>query len=477
MNTLSIRTFLSCSAVLVAGVGVAGSYALAAPVAAASPSPTIEIDGKDRLIFKDGRIIEGELLEETDTEVRFLVVVGTISAPQTYSKSEILGIERGTGDAAAAAGVTSDEPTRPGDPMEEGDDAAPGVYVVELEGYYGRDVSATPLRQVMKDAAKQKPQYVVLVVDNLWENLSGQEFDDTVQAFDQLFLTEDIEPIFTKELPDIMGYEPEVIVWVKNAMGGAAFLPFNFENIYFASDGRMGGIGALEAMFGTTGDERVREKQFSLRLGHARGMANRGGYDGRIVEAMARTDFVLSYRIENGKTVLFEGEPRIELGEVLLTDDGAGDNADNIQDRARGKGNDNLTLTADIARDLGVSKGTVDDFDDLLFELELERRHRLIEGRSEKILAQWGRSVENAERELRDLWEQFARIQVGGERRDRITARATQMRTIQRIIGVLKKYEEVISVGFFQLPPGLPPVPNLEVLHEQIKQEQMKDRP
>ena len=110
MNTLRFRTLLSCSAALVAGVGIAGSYALAAaPHTVMSPGEAGATGEKDRLIFKDGRIIEGELLEETDTEVKFLVVVGSISAPQTYSKSEILGIERGTGEEPVVA-PTADEP-------------------------------------------------------------------------------------------------------------------------------------------------------------------------------------------------------------------------------------------------------------------------------------------------------------------------------------------------------------------------------
>ena len=101
----------------------------------------------------------------------------------------------------------------------------------------------------------------------------------------------------------------------------------------------------------------------------------------------------------------------------------------------------------------------------------------MADGRSERILEQWTRSVESAERQLRDLLEEFAKIQVQGERRERVTARATQMRKIQEMIALLTKYEEVIKVGMFRLPEGMPDIPSLQVLYEQIKQEQMKDRP
>lgn len=480
MRTSLMKGFAALAAGLIALGGAPGIGA----TTWAAPAPSMQaVDAPDQLIFKDGRIIEGKVLEETATHVKFLVVVAGISGEQTYSKADILAIERGeaTGGEAEKADATVDARSGegPDHPVaaDAVDESAPGVYVVELEGYYGRDVAPTPLRQIIKDAAANKPQYLILVVDNAWETFSGQEFDDTVQMFDQLFLTEDIEPVFTKELPEILGYTPKIVVWVKNAMGGAAFLPFNFDTIYFAPDGRMGGIGNLLEMFGSTGDERVREKQFSLRLGHARGMANRGGYDGRIVEAMARSDYVLSYRIENGRPVLSEGLPKTELGEKLLTDDGQGENVDSDEERARGLGNDTLTLTADVARDLGISDGTVDSIEDLLWELQIERRHRMIEGRSERILEQWTGSIESAERQLRDLLEEFARIQVQGERRERVTARATQMRKIQEMIALLTKYQEVIKVGMFRLPEGMPDIPSLQVMHEQIKQEQMKDRP
>jgi hypothetical protein len=267
------------------------------------------------------------------------------------------------------------------------------------------------------------------------------------------------------------------VVWVKNAMGGAAFLPLNFDTMYFSSDGRMGGIGRIEQMFGGAGTVRTVEKQLSLRLGHARGMANRGGYDTRLIEAMARTGYVLSYRIEAGKAVLVVGMPNTDLGEVLLTDDGAGDNADDIKALARGLGNDNLTINAQVAEILGVSKGTVDDLDDLLYELEIDRNHRMIDGGGDRLMERWGRELEGAERSLRDLWKRFTEVQVQGEYRERTTARATQMQLLMKIKSLLEKYDEVNSVRMLKLPAGLPPVPNIEVMHEQIRQEQMKDRP
>ena len=73
--------------------------------------------------------------------------------------------------------------------------------------------------------------------------------------------------------------KPRMVAWVNKATGGAAFFPFLFKEIYFTSDGKMGGLGALESMFGGVGDEAVRQKQRSLRLGRAKGLAAKGGHD------------------------------------------------------------------------------------------------------------------------------------------------------------------------------------------------------
>lgn len=478
MKMIRNRVWAAAAAVVVAMIGLAGPGTTPAQASPAMPAMQQAADTPDQLIFKDGRIIEGQVLEETATTVRFLVVVAGIKGEQTYNKADILAIERGTHADDAGGAATKEAAEDPAKPAaDEPTTGGTGVYVINVEGFYGRDISQTPLRTIAKDAATTKPDYVILVVDNLWESFAGQKFDDTVQAFDQLFLTEDLEPIFTKELPEMLGYQPKMVVWVKNAMGGAAFLPLNFRTIYFSSDAKMGGIGKLEQIFGSTGDARVREKQFSLRLAHARGMANRGGYDGRLIEAMARTDCVLSYRIDNGKAVLVDGPPDTDIGEVLLTDDGEGDNADSDYERARGLGNDNLTLTADIAKILGVSQGTVDTMDDLLYELGIERSARMLPDREEQIRNQWSQSVESAERQIRDLWEKLAKVQVQGERRERMTARAQRMKILRDIIGLLTKYDEVIKVRMFRLPDGLPPIPNLEIMIEALRQEQMKDRP
>src|SRR5688572_1579971 len=103
--------------VVVAGAAVAAqpsgqSKGKAGKTAAAQDEP------KDMIIFRDGKVAEGKILEETDTTVKMRVVVAGISAETVYEKSRILQIQRAAKPAAdpktaeAPAATKAAEPER-----------------------------------------------------------------------------------------------------------------------------------------------------------------------------------------------------------------------------------------------------------------------------------------------------------------------------------------------------------------------------
>jgi hypothetical protein len=288
-----------------------------------------------------------------------------------------------------------------------------------------------------------------------------------------------MDPIFTDEIEREWDKKPTVVFWIKQAMGGAAFLPFNCPNIYFASDARMGGIGDLTYMFGSMGDEVVRQKQYSLRLGHAKGMANKGGYDTMIVEAMTIFEKAYCYKMDRGKAIIYDRMPE-SADEHLLAENGV-ESRDNIQQLARGEGNDTLTLNAKVARDLGLSKATVDTLDDLLFELGIERTSVIVSKAnatdenpttaSDRIMTKWSDSCDDAERDMRRLWREYAQIQVAGEYRERQAARGRQIRTLENIIKLIKRYGEAVNPRAV----GVPDQSILETIIEQIRLEMLRD--
>jgi hypothetical protein len=255
-------------------------------------------------------------------------------------------------------------------------------------------------------------------------------------------------------------------------MGGAAFLPLSCPNIYFHSEGKMGGIGHVEDTV-KSGDQVVKEKLIGARLGHVRGMANKGGYDARIVLAMARTEYVLSYRMVGGKPEFLERMPA-SPDEFLLTDDGQGANEDTDEQLARSEGNDNLTLKADLALKLGISKGTVDSYDDLMFQMGLARNNVQIKPKQD-FMKQWREGLASAKRQLRKLWlTDFREVAVKdpGGFQERTAARGRRKAILNEIQTIEKRYEEALNPNAI----GVIGWAQAETLKKEIELDQLKDK-
>lgn len=464
-------TLAMVAAPLLAGALTAAASAPAAPLEAAS----VALEGGDKLLMRSGKIIEGELIEETATTVRFKVMVGSIAAEQVFQKSEILQIERG--DAPAPE---DEEPAKAkaADPVREAHPDAKKVYVIELKGKFGEDISQTPVRDAVKDAKKHGVDYLLVVVDNDWavvEGLIDRPEDAEEGEFDELFRAEDIAPVLTTEIRKEWENPPKLVFWVKQAMGGAAFLPFICDTIYMHPEARWGGVGNLSIMFGSMGDEVVRQKQYSLRMGHAEGLANLGGYDYRILRAMARIEYVLSVKFEGGRPVLLENKMPENPDEYLLTDDGKEDRQDTDRQRVTGEGNDVLTLNAELAKKLLISKGTAATLDDVLYQMGISRQAKIVDGRSKYIMESWSRGLDDARRQLRRLITDYVRIQVGGDYDERSRARGRQIALLNDMLRIYMRFGEGITAQW-RGQNGVPSEPDIKLLIDQIKLQQLQDR-
>ena len=449
-----------CGLALVAGTSVHASGASGAVSAVA--------EDLDQIIFRDGRIIKGVIDEETDETVSIFVVVGTIKGgvATVYNKSDVLSIIKGSGEAVAPGGETSKVDKTPDRPKESANANRKIVYHIKLDGRLGRDFNVTPLQDAIDTARSLEPDYILVEVDNLWR------YGETAKEghFDEFRIADELEPVLRQNIQSHWDKQPQLVVWVKNAMGGAAFIPFFTPNVYFASEGRMGGIGDLGDLFGSMGDEVVRDKQKSLRLARAKGMAIPNGYDPRLVEAMTWRTYTLYYRMEGGKPVYYT-EP--VPGAELLTDDGEGENEDTMQQRVRGEGNDALTLRAELAQKLGVSKGTVDTMEDLMWSLGILENYELVEDKPERIFERWSSAIDRLEVELPKMFREYDEIQITGDYNQRKQARGAKMNILKKMIREIERYSE--SLQFSRI--GLPPVDQLRVIIEQLRLQQLADRP
>lgn len=497
------------AAAMLAVCGVAAiSPVPADPPTDAKPAEKIDLvkaEKRDLIIFNSGRTVEGVVIEETDASVKFLVIVGTLRSEATFSKSEILEIKRNEfkpsaemkTDAKADISKAEESPiasaSSPTDPSQytdtDGKAIVPGttrVYVVPLTGEFGRDVSRTPIKAVMDDLARAKPDVIVFLFNESFAYHQEESPADFLQVGSEGFITgsmvttQEIDTLITPRLRDdpAFAHKPKVIAWVKKALGPAAFLPFVFHDIYFASDAYHGGVGGLDFMLAGRGDEVVRQKQRSLRLAWVKGLAEEGGHDMRIMKAMCWGDYILSYRIIGGQVELLEEKMPPSPEWFLLKDDGAvnKDHADSVQDLVRMKGNDYLTLDAKMAFDIGFSRGTADSLNELLGKMGITRNYAQLKGKSGAIFKEWSASVSKAEKDVEKLLRLLRGVQVKapGQYEQRTAARGERIRYLQQIQSILKQYGESINPERVGDPDRS--ILQIDVTIDRIKTEQQLDR-
>lgn len=423
------RRLVLCLAVVVAGAGMGLMGADLGP----RPAVAENTAALDRVVLKSGRVVEGRILEEDDQTVRIMVMLSGIEAPATYRKSEVLSIERGVAPDPADAGATTTHPDDDFDATPERDrTGGPVVYSLKLDGMLisSQGIGSNPerpviapstLRRALEDAASYHPEVVVVDYDvSAPSGLGG------------VLLAEDYGEVIEPFIEDGM----RLVFWIKDASGGASLVPFSSSEIYFHPDATLGGLGAVGEI--DRQDEWVNKKLLSAALGHAAGMAIRGGYSPEIIRGMCVEENWLAVRLDSGTPEYIEHQPRESDGEgwIILTDDGKGQNKD---DSDKLEGNDVLNLDADWAYRLGVSKGAFDRLDDLVWELGVDDDYRVEEGRGTAILKDAAKQVERTVDSFIRLQQELAELPTTGN------GAARRVSLLKRLSGLLSAQAEVLD--------------------------------
>ncbi len=478
--------FLKAAAVGMLALGMGLPMAAAqsgAPKTADKAGEEAKVASKDVIIFKNGNRVECEIVEETDTTVKVKVSIAGMSAETVYQKSEILAIQKGAGAPLDGSAPATTKPTDVRKPAAKQDtkheEGAPKVYVIRMNGEFGRNVCATSMIRVMDDVKSHQPDVLVLEFDHPFEEFDQRgrpKFLYDPGSFDQLETARQISVLITDRVRDDVEWtkKPRLVGYIKKALGPAAFLPFICPELYFAPGAMHGGVGGLDHMLDGVGDKVAQEKQYSLRQKRAEGLAEKGGHDPRIIRAMARIDYVLSYRMVGGKAEFLERLPE-SADEFLLTDDGEGERRDGLDALIRYQGDDVLTLTSVVAERIGFSKGTATDIRELMYRLGFTRDYVEVKGRGNDILKSWGEEVDRAESNLRRLAQQFGNVEVRapGEYRERTAARTQQKNLLREIRGIFNRYRESLD------PRRIPQIDlqTIDIMIDRIEQAQRLDGP
>lgn len=471
-------------ALLIASVAVVSVSPNA--VYADGSSDKAEAETKDQLVMRNGKVIDGRVIEEMDAAIRFEVhYPGLPPVVTTYSRSDILSIKKNVpvkGSASDDADSRDDEDSDDeSDARKDYDDDAAKVYVFNFNGQLGYDVSYTPLSELIEDADRAfddkdssgmvkeeyRDKHIILIKLNADTNPRA--------GFDGLWILEKSgERLGLKDpLIEEMKAGRKVVFWVHHASNGAALFPFISPHIYFTSDARMQFTSDLEDF--DIGDDVVDEKQISLRIGTAEGYLINGGYDFRILRPMVRSRYWLWLKISGGEAILYtkEDPPGADSDWELLTDNGEGDFED---DENALFGNDRLAITWQNAEWLGVSDGRADNIGELAYHLGIERNFVVLNDdddfdvRADRILRDWRDGLAKANSSIDRIREDLQRIQVNGDYDERKAARGKRINLLKQAISWLRRYAEVLDPSGGQRS-------QLRQLIDQMKLEGQLDKP
>ncbi len=427
-------------------------------------------DTEDMVIFTNGRIVRGDILEETDSTIIMNVRIGSMPEVRTvYEKSQILEINRDVPRESAGGGSGNEEAEGNNTDVipekntrgEDINDDTTLFYVADLKGIFEQDLTETPLRSLFQDIDR--------TFDDLVPVPSGSggtayRVDETTrdkhvvilkldastrsQGFDGLFAAERVTPVFKDELQK----GRRIVFWVKNAAGGAAFVPWLSSEMYVTSDSVMGLAGDLDDF--DIGDEMVNMKQISLRMGHAEGMVVYGGYDRlgvAIIQAMARSRYWFAVRLTGVEPEYYIStqQPGPEIMDnpqwILLSDNGQGEYEDDPD--AQLYGNDTLVLRDDLLLKLGIADGVADSIEDIAMSMRVFRNYAVLENtNSKRILEGWSGDVRRAMTNFQRIFQEANNMQVGGGRDAIIAALGRQQRLLLQARGILNRYAEVMDI-------------------------------
>jgi hypothetical protein len=211
----------------------------------------------DKLHLKDGRVLDGVVVRETDTFVQFKVKIGGIESVQTFQKNEVDKIEKDS--STPTPGKSSESAAQPTGKPDAGKMAAekavaqakridsgtnrvavlnfgpPSNWQGEVDSTVGIQISVAAWREAIKLLDKDKVDTVIVRIN------SGGGMLAEMEPFQKLF-----QNVYKKKY--------RTVGWVESAISCAAMSPYPLEEFYFFPNGSLGACtawsGALQNMEG-----------------------------------------------------------------------------------------------------------------------------------------------------------------------------------------------------------------------------------
>jgi len=255
---------------------------------------------------------------------------------------------------AASLLVTSWTLAAPPSPLQQDQpdpSKPPKVYVVPFglngKGQMGTDIHSSIYEKVVKDIRDKKPDLIVISLDSAERGkreYSGAESDSLRER--GVNNSEDGRKtlaLFKRDLGDI----PQVM-WVQDSVGFGTLFAMAWPHMYTKGDARLWGLDKVSRQ-AKSNDHEVERKWLAAAVGIANGFLIEGGHPAIIGAAMMDPERMLSvsfkgrefhWTADRDGTFLIDGDPRFVAN-----------------------------FDARSAEDFGLSDGSADTLDDLMFQL------------------------------------------------------------------------------------------------------------
>ncbi|NBX25892.1 MAG: hypothetical protein EBQ99_07565 [Planctomycetes bacterium] len=300
----------------------------------------------------------------------------------------------------------------------------PKVYVVPLgldgKGQMGADIHSSIYEKVVKDIQDKKPDLLVLSLDSAERGrreYSGAERDSLGER--GVNNSEDLRKLlalFKKDVGDV----PQVM-WVQDSVGFGTLLAFAWPNMYTKSDARLGGLAKV-SLQAKSNDREVERKWLAAAMSIANGCLESGGHPTVIGTAMMDPERMLSVSFK-GRKFDWTGDRN---GTFLI--DGDPSRVANFDART--------------AEDFGLSDGTADSLDDVMFMLGYRAYDdTLVKGGQDgtKIVGDYIAAWRKAWEDSQASFGEYERMASSGDPKELVKAR----KALEAVQGAMERFPAV----------------------------------
>lgn len=341
----------------------------------------------DRIVLKDGTVVEGTIIRETDGFVWIKTKVAGIDQEKMYTPTEVKTLQR----EASAAPVSSGPVARAdiGAPAYSGKGPRAAIITLgsrdEREGdTIGIDIQAFELMEMIPMLEEELGTDGTGVV--VFRITSGGGLLLEIQR-----LSDVIQNEYKKRF--------RVVAWIDSAISAAAMTSHAIEEIYFTPQGNYGACTGWSGQLKAVAGRGLEEVLYQMEK-----ISARGGYDPLVMRAM-QIQVPLSATIDANGEVHFYADAT--SGNILVNRD-----------------NEILTFNAATAAEVKFSRGTANTIDELAKLMgyqeltwvgKMEKGYTWPISKAEKWNINWRRQVASDQKNTQLLFTTYERLVAAAE--------------------------------------------------------------